>query len=60
MTDLLLNVLRNQYNVNTVGFYIVKNLRRMWDLETMVGKYKDWNDKQTKILKLKFSLQSDT
>ena len=53
MTDLLLNVLRNQYNVNTVGFYIVKNLRRMWDLETMVGKYKDWNDKQTKILKLK-------
>ena len=25
----------------------------MWDLETMVGKYKDWNDKQTKILKLK-------
>jgi len=53
MTDLLLNVLKKEYGVNTIGFYIIKNLRRMWDLESMVGKYKDWDDKQTKILKLR-------
>lgn len=54
MTTMLLNVLKDQYDINTIGFYVVKNLNRMgYDLETMVGKYKDWSDKQFKMLKIK-------
>jgi len=53
MTQMLLKVLQKQYNVNTVGFYVVSNLRRMWELETMIGDYKDWSHKQEKIAKVK-------
>ena len=53
MTEMLLKVLQEQHKVNTIGFYVVNHLRRMYDLEGMIGEYKDWNDKQTKIAKIK-------
>jgi len=53
MTTLLLDVLKSQYNINTIGFYVVKRLNRMWELEGMIGKYKDWNDKHNKLQALK-------
>tara|TARA_R110000803_G_scaffold60132_1_gene119210 strand:- start:1380 stop:3662 length:2283 start_codon:yes stop_codon:yes gene_type:complete len=53
MTEMLLKVLQEQHNVNTIGFYVVNNLRRMYELESMIGEYKDWNDKQSKIAKVK-------
>ena len=53
LTEMLLTALQEQHGVNTIGFYVVKHLRRMYELELMVGDYKDWNDKQTKIAKIK-------
>src|SRR5210317_1190511 len=59
MTTLLLDVLKAQYNINTIGFYVVKRLNRMWELESMIGKYKDWNDKQTKLTNIKNKFSKD-
>ena len=53
MTTLLLDVLKDQYDINTIGFYVVKRLNRVWELDQYIGNYKDWTDKQSKILKLK-------
>src|SRR5210317_230945 len=59
MTTLLLTVLKNQYGINTIGFYVVKRLNRMWELESMIGKYKDWNDKQSKLEAVKKKFNKD-
>jgi len=59
MTTLLLKVLKDQYNINTIGFYVVKRLNRMWELESMIGKYKDWNDKQSKLTNIKKKFSKD-
>ena len=59
MTTLLLDVLKAQYNINTIGFYVVKRLNRMWELEGMIGKYKDWNDKHSKLEALKKRFSKD-
>src|SRR5210317_1813133 len=59
MTTLLLDVLKAQYNMNTIGFYVVKRLNRMWELEGMIGKYKDWNDKHSKLEALKKRFSKD-
>jgi hypothetical protein len=59
MTTLLLKVLKDQYNINTIGFYVVKRLHRMWELEGMIGKYKDWNDKQSKLTNIKKKFNKD-
>jgi hypothetical protein len=59
MTTLLLTVLKNQYGINTIGFYVVKRLNRMWELESMIGQYKDWNDKQSKLEAVKKKFNKD-
>ena len=59
MTTLLLKVLKDQYNINTIGFYVVKRLNRMWELESMIGQYKDWNDKQSKLEAVKKKFNKD-
>ena len=46
-TDLLEHI-KKQHDVNVVGFYIVKRIRR-WDIEKYIGEYKDWNDKEKKV-----------
>ena len=40
--------IKKEHDVNVIGFYIVKRLRR-WDIERYIGEYKDWNDKEKKI-----------
>jgi hypothetical protein len=46
-TDLLEHI-KKQHDVNIVGFYIVKRIRR-WDIERYIGDYKDWADKEKKV-----------
>ena len=53
MTPLLLNVLKDQHKINTIGFYLAKRIRS-WDFDRFVDrkKYKDWSarhDQQQKI-----------
>ena len=48
ITTNLLNHIKKQHDVNVIGFYIVKKIRR-WDIERYIGEYKDWNDKEKKI-----------
>ena len=48
ITTDLLNHIKKQHDVNVIGFYIVKKIRR-WDIERYIGEYKDWNDKEKKI-----------
>ena len=59
MTTLLLDVLKSQFGINTIGFYVVKRLNRMWELESMIGDYKDWNDKQSKLTNIKKKFSKD-
>jgi len=59
LTTMLLNVLKDQYQINTIGFYVVKRLNRMWELESMIGKYKDWSDKQSKLQSIKNKFSKD-
>ena len=48
ITTDLLNHIKKQHDINVIGFYIVKKVRR-WDIERYIGEYKDWNDKEKKI-----------
>ena len=48
ITDELLKHIKKQHDVNIIGFYIIKRVRR-WDLEKHVGEYKDYYDKDKKI-----------
>ena len=59
MTTMLLDVLRTTHNITTLGFYIVKRLNRMWELDLYIGDYKDYSDKINKINKLKKSFTKE-
>ena len=48
LLDELLKHIKKQHDVNIIGFYIIKRVRR-WDLEKHVGEYKDYYDKDKKI-----------
>ena len=48
ITDELLKHIKKQHDVNIIGFYIIKRVRR-WDLERHVGEYKDYYDKDKKV-----------
>ena len=48
ITSELLKHIKKQHDVNIIGFYIIKRVRR-WDLEKHVGEYKDYYDKDKKI-----------
>ena len=48
ITEQLLKHIKKQHDVNIIGFYIIKRVRR-WDLEKHVGEYKDYYDKDKKI-----------
>ena len=53
-TDLLKHIKR-QHDVNVIGFYIIKRVRK-WDLERHVGDYKDYYDKEKKVLVMRKEL----
>jgi len=59
MTSLILSVLKDRYDINTLGFYVVKRLNRMWELDSMIGDYKDFTDKQNKLAKIKKTFNKD-
>ena len=48
ITSDLLNHIKKAHDVNIIGFYVVKRLKR-WDVERYIGDYKDWNDKEKKV-----------
>ena len=58
ITANLLNHIKNHHDVNVIGFYVVKRLRR-WDIEKYIGQYKDWNDKEQKIAKFRKELNAN-
>ena len=58
ITSNLLNHIKNHHDVNVIGFYVVKRLRR-WDIEKYIGQYKDWNDKEQKIAKFRKELNAN-
>jgi hypothetical protein len=55
ITSHLLNHIKKQHDVNVIGFYIVKRVRR-WDLERYIGEYKDWSDKDKKVTAMRKEL----
>ena len=54
MLNLLLNVLKDQHGINTIGFYLAKRIRS-WDFDRFVDrkKYKDWDARHQKQLEIK-------
>ena len=55
ITSDLLNHIKVKHDVNNIGFYVIKRVRR-WDLERHVGDYKDYQDKIVKVNKMRKEL----
>jgi hypothetical protein len=55
ITTSLLNHIKKQHDVNVIGFYIIKRVKR-WDLEKHVGDYKDFYDKEKKVANMRKEL----
>ena len=55
ITSQLLKHIKNQHDVNVIGFYIIKRVRK-WDLERHVGDYKDYYDKEKKVMNMRKEL----
>ncbi len=53
-TSLLLDILRKQHNVKTIGFFVTKKIRA-WDMDEYVNNYRDYNHKE----KLRKIIQSN-
>ena len=45
ITESLLNHIKKSHDVNVIGFYIVKRVRR-WDIEKYITNYTDYSDKK--------------
>ena len=54
VTPLLLNVLKDQHKINTIGFYLAKRIRT-WDMDRYIDrdKYKTWEAKHQQQLEIK-------
>ena len=54
VTPLLLNVLKDQHGINTIGFYLAKRIRS-WDLDKFIDrkKYKNWDARYEQQQKIK-------
>ena len=54
VTPLLMKVLKDQYGINTIGFYLAKRLKS-WDLDRYIdrSKYKDWDARYQAQLEIK-------
>ena len=58
ITENLLEHIKKTHKCNVIGFYVVKRVSK-WDLERYIGDYKDWNDKQLKLTKMRKQLTAD-
>jgi hypothetical protein len=54
-TGLLLDILRQRHGVSTIGFFVTKKLRT-WDMDSYIGDYKNYQDKELKRAKIKSSM----
>ena len=54
-TGLLLDIIRQRHGVSTIGFFVTKKLRT-WDMDSYIGDYKDYEDKELKRAKIKSSM----
>ena len=54
-TGLLLDILRTEHQISTIGFFVTKKVR-MWDMDRYINNYKDYEDKHNKRLALKSSM----
>ena len=54
VTPLLLNVLKDQHGINTIGFYLAKRIRT-WDMDRYIDreKYKTWEARHQQQLEIK-------
>jgi len=58
ITENLLEHIKKTHDCNVIGFYVIKRVRK-WDLERYINDYKDWNDKQLKLTKMRKQLTAD-
>jgi len=58
ITTELLNHIKKSYNVNVIGFYIIKRVRR-WDIEKYITNYTDYSDKIAKYNVLRKQMTKD-
>ena len=54
-TGLLLDIIRQRHGVSTIGFFVTKKLRT-WDMDSYIGDYKDYADKELKRAKIRSSM----
>jgi hypothetical protein len=57
-TPHLLSHIRKTYDVNVIGFYVIKRVKR-WDIEKYIVDYNDYNDKIQQYNKLRKELTRD-
>ena len=57
-TENLLSHLGKAYDVNVIGFYVIKKVKR-WDIEKYINDYRDYNDKIHKYNKMRKDLIRD-
>ena len=54
-TGLLLDILRTEHQVSTIGFFVTKKVRT-WDMDRYINDYKDYEDKDRKRQALRSSM----
>ena len=55
---MLLEHIKHTYDVNTIGFYILKRVRR-WDIEKYITNYTDYSDKIAKYNAMRKQMTKD-
>lgn len=58
ITESLLTHIKKYHNVNVIGFYIVKRVRR-WDIEKYIKNYSDYSDKIAKYNVMRKQMTKD-
>ena len=54
-TAILLDIIRQRHGVSTIGFFVTKKLRT-WDMDSFIGKYKHYDDKEKKRATIRSSM----
>jgi len=54
-TGLLLDILRTEHQVSTIGFFVTKKVKT-WDMDRYINNYKNYQDKEQKRIALRSSM----
>ena len=57
-TGLLLDILRTEHQVKTIGFFVTKRVKT-YDMDRYINNYKNYEDKQNKRMAMKSSLSKN-